>query len=234
MLENTKDFWKESWAHHLPSYLEMPARQGMYLELLFPDRSFTFIEFGAGSMRDARYLAERGRRVIASDYTPELAADPRLNSGNPLLEVRVLDAFATGLPEKACDVSYHNGLWVLFQDDEDLQRLAREQARITRRYMVVTVHSAHNQPLKSSFADRVAADPLYDIRFFSRDELFGLLRPYGPTRIYPYGGPWDGQLIGGWRLGRLPLGMRRWVYRHVCPHTAPSQWERLTAVTRVG
>jgi SAM-dependent methyltransferase len=234
MLNNTKDFWKESWDRHLPSYLEMPPRQGMYLELLFPNRSFSFLELGAGSARDARYLAAKGRRVIASDYTPELAANVQLAGTDPRFEFRVLDAFATGLPAKAYDVSYHNGLWIYFEDDQDLNKLAREQARITRRYLVVTVHSAHNEGLKASFASRVAEDPLYDIRFFTRDELFHLLRPFGPTRIFPFGGPLDGQLIGGWRLGRLPFGMRSLVYRHICPRTSPSEWERITAVTAVG
>jgi hypothetical protein len=185
-------------------------------------------------MRDARYLASCGRRVIASDYTPALANDSRLASGNPLFEFRVLDAFATGLADKSCDVTYHNGLWVLFQSNGELHRLAREQARITRRYMVATVHSAHNEGLKASFASRAADDPLYDIRFFTRDELLELLRPYGPTTILPFRGPWDRQLIEGWRLGRLPCRARRLVYRRICPRTPLSRWERIMAVTKVG
>jgi hypothetical protein len=184
-------------------------------------------------MRDANYLAAKGRRVIASDFTAELAEDPRLASSNPLLEIRVLDAFATGLADKAFDVSYHNGLWVYFQNDEQIHRLAREQARITRRYMVVTVHSAQNERLKASFASRAAEDPLYDVRFFTRDELFHLLKPYGRTKMFPFGGPWDRQLLEGWRLGRLPSGLRRWIYQRICPRSPPCEWEKIMAVTDV-
>ena len=165
---------------------------------------------------------------------PNWSTIPSSPSSNPLLEIRVLDAFATGLEDGSCDVSYHNGLWIYFQKDEELHRLTREQARITRRCMVVTVHSAHNENLKASFAGRAAEDPLYDVRFFTTDEVFQLLRPYGPTKIFPFGGTWDRQLIEGWRLGRLPMRLRRWVYRHVCPRTSPSEWERITAVTEVG
>jgi hypothetical protein len=144
----------------------------------------------------------------------------------------MLDAFETGLSDQAFDASYHNGLWIYFED-EAIRRLADEQARITRRYMVVTVHCGHHSELKAEFARRAVDDPLYAVRFFSREELLRLLKPIGPTTLYPFGGAWDRQSIEGWRLGRLPMALRRWIYRRICIRTSPSGWERVMAVTEI-
>jgi len=72
-------------------------------------------------------------------------------------------------------VSYHNGVWVLF-DDAQIKALAAEQARITQSRMIATVHNAHNRQFVEYFDRLKKNDSLYDIRFFEMDELSSLMR----------------------------------------------------------
>lgn len=229
----TKEQWRQAWAHHLPNYLNAFPRTGYHLEMLFPDRSLRFLELGGATLRDANYLATRGYDATGSDYeadTVRIAADACGDTG---LKTMVLDAFATGLPDDAFDVTFHNGLWVCFGSDEKIRGLLAEQARITSRYLVVIVHNAHNERLRRTFAERAKTDRLYDIRFFRRPELAGLLEPYGRTTIHPFGTRLSNRLVPGALFGGLPYSLRRSLYRHLCPHEPLSTWERLLAITEL-
>jgi SAM-dependent methyltransferase len=232
MVEKTDDFWKKSWDEHCSSYLATPAHLGPCLDLLFPDRSWSFLEMAGGSMRDAAFLAETGRPTKASDYLPEIVTRAKEIYKNTL-DVIQLDAFNTGLASQAFDVTYHNGLWVNFTSDDDIRRLADEQARITKRYMVAVVHCAHNRAERERFAAMAKEDRLYDIRFFEVGELRRLIEPYGRTRILPCGSAFTDQLINRWRWGRLPKHLRRLAYKYAGPRTAPDDWSRIMAVTAV-
>jgi len=232
MIEKESQFWAESWDRHASDYFTTPPHLGPCLELLFPDKSWTYLEMGGGTMRDARYLAQTGRSVTGSDSVEEVVSRARLYHGSAL-NITKIDAFHTGLTAKSFDVTYHNGVWSNFSNDRDIRQLAAEQARISRRYMVAVVHCRHNQPYRETFRARSVEDPLYDIRFFEIDELRSFMESFGPTRIYPCGSPLAYQLADRWRWGRLPQSIRSLIYRHVAPRTSPKDWFRIIAVTRL-
>lgn len=228
-----KHQWREAWSRHLATYQGTFPRTGFHLEMLFPDRSLRFLELGGATLRDANYLAQRGYDVVGSDYEAETVRIAARACRNPALKTMVLDAFATGLPDKSFDVTFHNGLWVCFKSDEQIAQLLREQARITAKYLVVLVHNGHNQLLRRTFAERAKADRLYDIRFFDRPQVSALLEPYGRTTFYAFGTRLSNRLAPGMALGWLPYALRTSIYRHVCPHEPLATWERLLAVTEV-
>lgn len=229
----TKEQWRQAWSRHLPNYLNAFPRTGYHLEMLFPDRSLRFLELGGATLRDANYLATRGYDVVGSDYEAETVRIAAASVGNKSLKTMVLDAFATGLPKDAFDVTFHNGLWVCFGSDEKIRQLLAEQVRITSRYLVVIVHNAHNERLRRTFAERAKTDRLYDIRFFRRPELARLLEPYGRTTVHPFGTRLSNRLVPGAVFGGLPYSLRRFLYRHACPHEPLSSWERLLAITEL-
>ena len=228
-----KEQWREAWSRHLPNYHVAFPRTGFHLEMLFPDRSLRFLELGGATLRDANYLAKRGYEAVGSDYEPETVRVAAAACGNPALKTMVLDAFATGLPDDAFDVTFHNGLWVCFGSDEKIRQMIAEQARITSRYLVAIVHNDHNERLKRTFSERAKSDRLYDIRFFRRDELASFLEPYGRTTIHPFGTRLSNRLVPGMVLGGLPYAIRRFLYRNVCPFEPLSTWERLVAITEL-
>ncbi len=229
----SEKFWVDSWTQHWADYMSTPPHLGPCLELLFPDKSWSFLEIAGGTMRDSAYLAKAGRRVTGSDYLPQVVEQARQVNASTKMDVLTLNAFQTGLPDDAFDVTYHNGLWVNFKDDEDIRKMLTEQVRISRRYIVATVHCAHNKRYREDFREKAKLDRLYDIRFFEVDELRAFLEPYGKTRILPCGSPLTYQLIEGWRWGRLPRQFRRQAYLHAGARSAPTGWHRIMAVTQL-
>lgn len=227
----TPQQWRTFWQRHLADYLRVGPRTGQYLEMLFADKSLSFLEIAGGSLRDANYLAEKGYAATGSDFLCDLVEGARSFYRNPRLHTLVLDAFNTQLDDGAYDVTFHNGFLVYFRSDNDIKTLLAEQVRITRAYVVAVVHSAHNPRLRQAFASKARCNPLFDIRFFKDKEMRALLQPYGRTRLYPYGGSIAGRLLPTGRLGRLPLGVRRWIYRMAAPLEPRSRWERIIAVT---
>ncbi|WP_433977673.1 class I SAM-dependent methyltransferase [Erwinia sp. E_sp_B01_9] len=85
------------------------------------------------------------------------------------------DAFNLDFADNHFDMSYHNGFWVLF-DDENIKKLAVEQARVTRDRMIVTVHNGHNKEFKRYFDSKSATDTLFNIRFFECEEITALMK----------------------------------------------------------
>ena len=79
------------------------------------------------------------------------------------------------IKDKEYDVTFHNGLWVLFNDDNDILKLVKEQARISKRIIITTVHNAHNQEFIDYFKKLSKTDELYKIRFFSKEEMTNIL-----------------------------------------------------------
>jgi SAM-dependent methyltransferase len=232
MIPHAPEKWQELWNLHLDQYLAASPRTGCYLEMLFPDKSLSFLEIGGGSLRDANYLAQRGYAATGSDYVPDLVATAARRHNNPRLHTLVLDAFDTKLPDGAFDVTFHNGLIGYF-DDGQISKLVAEQARITRKHLVVVTHCRHNANMARVFAEKAQTDSLYGLRFFTKSEMRVLLDRFGPTRLYPFGGPIDARLLPGNRLGCLPLRLRRAIYTTFASLTSPSRWERILAVTRL-
>jgi hypothetical protein len=63
----------------------------------------------------------------------------------------------------------------LFNDDQQLLELVKEQARITKNKIIVTVHNKHNIDFVNYFHSLSRTDPLYKVRFFSTDEVSSLM-----------------------------------------------------------
>lgn len=188
-------FWEEAWVRHIESYLAAPPRAGYWLHACFPLARWSLLEIAGGSCRDSRYLAELGIDATGSDFDPRTLDYLRRRFPNGRLKLAREDATALSLPDRAVDLSMHNGFWVLFGDDARIVALLREQARVTRRVLVALVHNADNRRVVAAFRRKSAGDPLYDIRFFHRGELTPLVRAAGlaprALRVEKFGGPVD-------------------------------------------
>lgn len=210
-------FWEEAWVRHIEAYLAAPPRTGLWLEARFRLRGWKVLEIAGGSCRDSRYLAERGIDAIGSDFD-QRTLDYLLRRF-PADRLRLVreDAAALSLPDRAVDLSMHNGFWVLFGDDERVVALLREQARVTRRVVVALVHNAANRRQAAAFARKAEEDPLYDIRFFNRTELAPLVFAAGlvprSLRLEKFGGPIDRLLFLPEPLARVARMLVPRLYR---------------------
>jgi hypothetical protein len=169
------------------------------------------LEVAGGSCRDSRYLHSVGIDAVGSDYdTKTIAYLEERFRGDGFLMKRE-DAFAFGFEGKSFDTTFSNGFWVLFDDDEKIRSLIREQARITRRYLVALVHNAQNSGLQATFMRGALEDRLYNIRFFEPAELAKLVESagvrYRSLTIEKFGGRADAFLRE--RVKGIPNVLRR-------------------------
>ncbi len=198
MMPNLSDqaFWEDAWVRHIEQYLAVQPRCGYWLASAFPSRSLSIMEIAGGSCRDSRYLAERGCQAIGSDFEQRTLDYIATRFPNSPLVLQREDAFALSLRDKAIDLTFHNGFWVLFNDDHLIHKLIHEQARVTRRYMVALVHNGENQRQVDTFGMKASEDPIYDIRFFRRQELCDVISASGLTyrqlTLRKFGGPAEG------------------------------------------
>lgn len=188
---SAEQFWADAWTRHIESYLRAPARVGYWIRTRF-GLGLSVLELAGGSCRDSRYLAEHGVHAIGSDFDQKtLNYLGKRFPGSPLA-LRREDAFAINMPDHAVDLVFSNGFWVLFDDDEQLRQLAREQARVARKWMIVIAHNSRNAAETQHFADLARSDPLYDIRFFTAEEIIEIVRsagiPYKNIKVEKFGG----------------------------------------------
>ena len=130
---------------------------------------------GAGSFRDMAELRRRGIDCEGMDFSKEAVERAKRQFLDFASAIHQASAFDMPFADDAFDVSYHNGFWVLFSDDQ-IMALAQEQARITKHRMIATVHNAHNAQFVEYFDRKKVDDPLYDIRFYEMDEIVGLMQ----------------------------------------------------------
>lgn len=190
-----KLLWTDIWKRHLQAYLKSPPRVGYWISSLFP-KHWSVLEIAAGSARDSYYLSQRGYHVVATDNNGYLIEYLRsFIYPESSLNLQVEDAFALSFPDKSFDLSFHNGFWIYFDNNEQLYALIREQARVTRKILIAIVHNAENYTLVKTFQRKVTMDPLYNIRFFHREELLKLVKGSGivfkSISIKKFGGPID-------------------------------------------
>ena len=200
-------FWEEAWVRHIEQYLAAPPRAGLWLQERFSLTDWKVLEIAGGSCRDSRYLADQGVDATGSDFDQRTLDYLRQRFPHSPLVLSREDAAAMTLPDRSVDLSMHNGFWVLFPDNDQVVALLREQVRVTRRVVVALVHNADNPRVVAAFARKAKVDPLYDIRFFHREELATLVQAAGlsprSVRIEKFGGPVD-------RLLSLPGSPGRW------------------------
>lgn len=210
--------------------MQNPPRCGYWLASKLRLRSKSVLEIAGGSCRDSRYLSSRRGigRVVATDFEETTLLSLRNRFPCSSLQLQTEDAFNLSFQSKSFDVSFHNGFFVLFDDDDTIRRLLHEQARVTRGHIAFLVHNIENQTLVNDFKERSCRDKLYDIRFFHRAGVERLVRESGiPIRslqILKFGGESDRWLRRN--IGRLPNPLFP-VAPHLVPYMYDSQpWEQ--------
>lgn len=210
-------FWQDAWVRHIESYLAAPPRAGLWLAARFSMDGWRALEIAGGSCRDSRYLAKIGIDAVGSDFDSRTIDYLNRRYPNSALKLRREDAAALSFQDAAFDLTVHNGFWVLFNEDARIIALLREQARVTRRVLVALVHNAENKRLVSVFSRKAKTDPLYDIRFFRKEELRSLVQRAGLSpasiRLEKFGGPVDRGLLLPGVAGRIASRMVPLLYR---------------------
>jgi len=227
-------FWSDAWSRHLETYLQAPPRAGYWLERMFrtPQRC---LELAGGSCRDTRYLYSKGWDATGSDFdekTLSYLRDRFAGLGQPLLK---LNAFETDLADRAFQLTFHNGFWILFRDDQRIHALVKEQARITSETMVILVHNARNRPLLAQFAEKARHDPLYDVRFFDPAEIVRIVTHSGVSfrelKAYRFGGRAD--VLFRSHIRRCPNPLRALAARLVPRLYRLQSWESTERIALV-
>ncbi len=176
-------FWTETWKRHIETYLAAPPRAGIWIRQLFPSWN-SVLEIAGGSCRDSRYLADHGFQAVGSDFEQKTIEYLQDRFPASPLKLQREDAFHLSFQDNVFDITFSNGFWILFDDNRDITSLIKEQARVTRKYMISFLHNGDNIKLKKTFQEKSEKDPLYNIRFFYKDEIEGLIHASGISFTY--------------------------------------------------
>lgn len=170
-----KKQWEEKWKDIFDHY-QQDLRHSYYINAILNEVDKRVLELAAGSFRDMANLNKLGVDCCGTDYSDisvEMAKNQFADINDKIFQS---DAFNINIiKDKEFDVTFHNGFWILFDNDEDIIKLAHEQARITKRIMISTVHNAHNKQFVSYFEKLSQTDELYNVRFFEVDEIAQLM-----------------------------------------------------------
>jgi SAM-dependent methyltransferase len=188
--------WTGIWERHLDGYLAAPPRAGIAISQMLKGDFETVLEIACGSGRDSLFLARSGKAVTATDHNQEVISRLRgLFPHEPMIDFRVDSADALSFQKQQFDISFHNGFFGYFHDNTVIQSLLREQCRVTRKHVLFFVHNARNHNLETRFNVLSCHDPLYDLRFFTSEELLAIVKAssvnYLKIRIGKFGGPAD-------------------------------------------
>lgn len=167
------DDWDRKWVDVFEHY-QNDLRHAYYIHAMLEKNESRILEIGAGSFRDMAELRRRGLDCEGMDFSLESVNRARRHFPEFSSAIHHMSAFNMPFHDGEFDVTYHNGFWVLFSDEQILS-LAKEQARITKYRMIATVHNGHNGQFVDYFNRKKEDDPLYDIRFFNKDEITDLM-----------------------------------------------------------
>jgi hypothetical protein len=189
-----KESWWRIWQFHLEEYLKSPARAGFFICEYF--RSIhNSLEIACGSSKDSIYLSKRDVFVVATDYEVRLIEYLKNRFSHSNLFYLAADAFKLPFRDDAFELVFHNGFFVLFNDNNDIYTLLKEQERVSRKYILFFVHNKLNLKLVNNFSKLAANDPLYNIRFFEPKEVIRIVKNSGialrSVRILKFGGLFD-------------------------------------------
>jgi len=166
----TLDQWDLIWPEIFDHY-QQDLRHAHYVNAFLTDTDERILEIGAGSFRDMALLNRVGVNCSGMDFSYASVKMAKFEFPNLADKIFQGDAFnLSSVPDKAFDVSFHNGFWALFGDNE-ISRLVIEQARVSRYRVMATVHNAHNPQFVEYFAKLAEENPLYQIRFFEVGEI---------------------------------------------------------------
>ena len=172
ILRNEKD-WDIKWKDIFDNY-QKDNRHAYYIRALKRKEEKNILEIAAGSFRDMGALCKWGFSCNGVDYSSESISRAKLQFPNFKEKIHKMDAFNFDYKDDTFDLTFHNGFWGLYNNDEIL-RLAKEQARISKYRMIATVHNAHNNSFKLYFDKMKERDALYNVRFFQIDEITALM-----------------------------------------------------------
>lgn len=163
-------FWDDEWKKWYTRYSTGYPRLAAWLELQGINKEMTALEIGAGSARESRRLALSVKRITSIDFSQDVVSRI-LSEPMPVnFHCLQMDAFNLKFEDKSFDLTFHKGFWSLF-DDEGIVRLLKEQARVTKRRMIIAVHNKANARMRSRFSTLARSDELYNVRFFDKAEL---------------------------------------------------------------
>lgn len=182
----TAQDWDSTWTQVFDKY-QADLRHAYYIRALKQGAEKQVLEIAAGSFRDMAALNRMGVACSGADFSRESIELAKGRFPELSNQIHCMDAFNFDFPDNAFDLTYHNGFWGLFSDDQ-IHALAREQARISSKRMIATVHNAHNQQFKAYFDRVVVTDPLFNIRFFHVDEITELMAAHcSKVTVVPVG-----------------------------------------------
>jgi len=195
MLRNKEEFWEESWIKHIKTYLSATPRAGIFLENYFKDVN-TILEIAGGSCRDSRYLANNNYDVTGSDFDKKtLDYLQKKKFVNDVLKYSREDAFNLSFKNDSFDLIFHNGFFILFDDNEEIYDMLKQQQRVSKKYIVIFVHNKDNNNLIQIFKEKSKKDDLYNIRFFDKDEIVKIVKDskieYKNIDVLKFGGFFD-------------------------------------------
>lgn len=165
----TEADWDMKWPEIFDHY-QNDLRHAHYIQALKNENEENILEIAAGSFRDMAALNRWGIKCDGMDFSAESVMLAKKQFPSIAGQIHHMDAFKFNFSDKAFDLTYHNGFWVLI-NDEDINLLAKEQARISKYRMIATVHNAHNIQFKNYFEVKAQTDPLFRIRFFYEEEM---------------------------------------------------------------
>lgn len=187
----TEVYWSEAWKNHIETYLKATPRTGIWLKSWL-HKKLSILESGGGSCRDSRYLFNEGYNTVGTDFDEKTLNYITTKYPKSSFPMRKENAFAFSFDDSQFDVTFHNGLWVLFDDNDKILELLKEQLRVTKKTLIAIVHNKDNKNLKYKFLQKSFKDNLYNIRFFSRREIKNIISisriQYTNLRIKKFGG----------------------------------------------
>ena len=186
------DYWSDAWVRHIETYLMAIPRTGIWLHNYLKYSSKTILECAGGSCRDSRYLYNIGYEAVGSDFDEKTLNYVNTKYSNSNFSLQKKDGFNLDCKNNQFAVVFHNGFWVLFNDDNILVKLLKEQARVTKNYLVILVHNSMNKSQIKTYEEKSKKDDLYKIRMFNKEELISLLNKsnikYSFCKFYKFGG----------------------------------------------
>lgn len=178
--------WDNKWIDIFQQY-QTDLRHAYYINAIKNNDEDKLLEIAAGSFRDVAKLNKLGVDCTGIDFSKKSVDLAKEKFNDISNKIKYMDAFNLSYNNEEFDLTYHNGFWVLFSNNEIIS-LAKEQARITKKRIIATVHNAHNKNFVDYFKKLSKKDPLYNIRFFFSDEITELMKPIGKNiSIIPVG-----------------------------------------------
>lgn len=186
----SKSYWNGAWKNYFDHY-QQDKRHAYYINAFLNDDEHKILEMASGSFRDFAELNALHKNCYAFDYSEQSVSMAKQYFPELKDKISIQDAFHTDFADNEFDFSFHNGFWSLFFDDGQIIRLALEQLRITKKRIAFTVHNGHNKDFIAYFDKLKQNDILYDVRFFTMDEIKNIVSQLPvkqeSLKIYPVG-----------------------------------------------